>query len=167
MVFDNIFDFAKNSAGLFSVDAQKVKAQPSADLDEFEDSQDGAYDDTSTSLLPKGIHGASSWAKVVQEESPEARVVLGFLGSFIQSTQASAATQKEHPHAGSVADAASTGMNQASTTVTEHDDLQKDAGLQDRPEKSDFTKLPKAPPEPRAEAPTAPKATAEKPPKSE
>ncbi|MFJ3441342.1 hypothetical protein ACIPM2_09220 [Streptomyces sp. NPDC086081] len=166
MVFDNIFDFAKNSAGLFAVNAQQVKAEPSADLDVFEDAEDGTYDDTSTSLLPRAIHGASSRAKVVQEESPEARVVLGFLGSFIRTTQASAATQAQQPHAGSVSAAASAGMNQASTTVTEHDGLKKDTDLEDRPKKSDFTKPPKAP-EPKAEAPKAPKATAEKPPASE
>ena len=165
MVFDNIFNFAKNSAGLFSVDSGGVKSQPGAHVD-FEDAEDDTYDDKSTSLFSSAIHGASSRAKVVQEQSPEARAVLGFLGSFIQTAQASAGTQAQHPHAGSVSAAASAGMNQASTTVTDRNDLQRDKDLENRPKKSDFTKPPKTPEAPQApEAPKAPKATAETPPK--
>ncbi|MBB6421584.1 hypothetical protein ACIBQ5_20595 [Streptomyces massasporeus] len=167
MVFDNIFDFAKNSAGLFSVTTDATKQQPGADID-FEDAEEDTYDDKSTSLFSREIHGASSRAKVVREQSPEARAVLAFLGSFIQTTQASAGAQAEHPHAGSVSAAASAGMNQASTTVTDHSGLQKDKDLESRPKKSDYAKPPKTPeasePPP---APKAPKATAETPPKSQ
>lgn len=167
MVFDNIFDFAKNSAGLFSVTTDSTKRQPGADVD-FEDAEDDTYDDTSTSLFSNTIHGASSRAKVVQEQSPEARAVLSFLGSFIQTTQASAGEQAQHAHASSVSDAASAGMNQASTTVTEHSGLQKDDDLENRPKKSDYAKPPKTPEASKApEAPKAPKATAETPPKSQ
>ncbi|WP_221356266.1 hypothetical protein [Streptomyces beigongshangae] len=168
MVFDNIFDFAKNSAGLFSVNTQDVGVRPSADLDVFEDAEDGTYDDRSTSLLPNAIHGASSRAKVVREEAPEARVVLGFLGSFIRTTQASATAQAQHPHAGSVSTAASAGMQESSKTVKQDGGLQKDADLEGRPRKSDFTKPPRTPETPKApEAPKAPKATAENPPRSQ
>lgn len=168
MVFDNIFGFAKNSAGLFSVKAEDVEPQLSADLDVFEGAKDDTYDDKRTDLLPKAIHGASSRAKVVQEQSPEARLILGFLGSFIETTQTSATTQAQHTHAGSVSDAASAGMNQASATVQDLNGLKKDEDLEDRPKKSDFTKPPKTPASPKAsEPPKAPKATAENPPKSQ
>ncbi|MGW7510063.1 hypothetical protein ACWGJ0_20380 [Streptomyces massasporeus] len=167
MVFDNIFDFAKNSAGLFSVITDATKQQPGADID-FEDAEEDTYDDKSTSLFSREIHGASSRAKVVREQSPEARAVLAFLGSFIQTTQASAGAQAQHPHAGSVSAAASAGMNQASPTVTDHSGLQKDKDLESRPKKSDYSKPPKTPeasePPP---APKAPKATAEPPSKSQ
>ncbi|NEE23003.1 hypothetical protein G3M58_93205 [Streptomyces sp. SID7499] len=167
MVFDNIFDFAKNSTGLFSVTTDATKQQPGADID-FEDAEDDTYDDKSTSLFSREIHGASSRAKVVREESPEARAVLAFLGSFIQTTRASAGAQAQHPHAGAVSDAASAGMNRASTTVTDHVGLQKDEDLESRPKKSDYAKPPKTPEASEApQAPKAPKATAEAPPKSQ
>ncbi|MFJ5589667.1 RICIN domain-containing protein [Streptomyces noursei] len=68
-----------------------TKPQSGAGVD-FEGADDDTYDDTSASLFNSSIHGANSRAKVVQETSPEARAVLGFLGSFVQTTQASAGT---------------------------------------------------------------------------
>ncbi|MEU2542790.1 hypothetical protein [Streptomyces iakyrus] len=158
MVFDNIFNSAGKGAGLFSVTTDGRKPQPGAGVD-FEDADEETYDDTSTSLFDNAIHGASSRAKIVQEQSPEARAILGFLGSFIQTTQASARAQAEYAKdPGSVSTAASDGMKKSSTTVTEHSGLQKDEELEDRPQKSDYAKAPKTP-----ETPKAPKATAEKP----
>ncbi|MFD5541243.1 hypothetical protein ACFWIJ_26345 [Streptomyces sp. NPDC127079] len=155
MVFDNIFGSAGKSAGLFSVTTDAPKPQPGAGVD-FEDADDDTYDDTSTSLFNTAIHGASSRAKVVQETSPEARAILGFLGSFIQTTQASAGAQAQYAQdPGSVSQAAAAGMQTSSTTVTEHSGLQKDENLQNRPKKSDFTKPPKAPEPPTASKPTA------------
>ncbi|MCP9944064.1 hypothetical protein LUX12_03470 [Streptomyces somaliensis] len=155
MVFDNIFGFAGKSAGLFSVTTDSSKPQFGADVD-FEDADDDTYDDTSTSLFDSAIHGASSRAKVVQEQSPEARAVLGFLGSFVQATRTSADAQARYARdPGSVSTAAAAGMQESITTVTQHDGLQKDQDLDDRPSKSDFTKPPKAP-EPTAEDPPAP-----------
>ncbi|MFI8912909.1 hypothetical protein ACIGW4_15040 [Streptomyces sp. NPDC053513] len=164
MVFDNIFHSAGKGAGLFSVTTDSTKPQPGADVD-FEDSDDITYDDTIPSLFNSAIHGASSRAKIVQETSPEARAVLGFLGSFIQTTQASAGAQAQYAQdPGSVSKAASAGMQEASATVKEHGDLQKDEDLESRPKKSDFSKPPKTPDAPKApEAPQAPKATAPKP----
>jgi hypothetical protein len=156
MVFDNIFGFAGQGAGLFSVTTDGVKPRPGAGVD-FEDSDEGTYDDTTPSLFSSSIHGASSRAKVVQEQSPEARAVLGFLGSFIQATQASAGAQARYAgDPGSAAAAASAGMQESSTTVTQHSGLQKDADLDDRPSKSDFSKPPKAP-KATAEEPGEPK----------
>ncbi|MFH8293656.1 hypothetical protein [Streptomyces sp. NPDC018059] len=155
MVFDNVFNSAGKSAGLFSVTTDSAKAQPGAGVD-FEDADDDTYDDTSTSLFTSAIHGASSRAKIVQETSPEARAVLGFLGSFIQTTQTSAGTQAQYAqNPGSVSAAASAGMQEASSTVKQHDGLQKDEDLENRPKKSDFTKPPKTPeaPKPAAEDP--------------
>ncbi|MFI9311380.1 hypothetical protein [Streptomyces triculaminicus] len=167
MVFDNIFNSASKGAGLFSVTTDGAKPQPGADVD-FEDADEDTYDDTSTSLFNNAIHGASSRAKVVQEQSPEARAILGFLGSFIQTTQASAGAQAEYAqNPGSVSDAASDGMKKSSTTVTKHSGLQKDEDLENMPRKSDYTKAPKAPEAPKAAAPNAPKATAETPSKSQ
>ncbi|MEE1751156.1 hypothetical protein [Streptomyces sp. SP18CS02] len=168
MVFDNIFNSAGRGAGLFSVTTDSTKPRPGEGVD-FEDSDDDTYDDTNPSLFNNAIHGASSRAKIVQETCPEARAVLGFLGSFIQTTQASAGAQAQYAQdPGSVAQAASAGMQDASTTVTEHSDLQKDEDLESRPKKSDFTKPPKTPQAPTApEAPKAPKASAEKPPSSQ
>ncbi|WP_446040103.1 hypothetical protein [Streptomyces sp. SID1121] len=158
MVFDNIFNSAGRGAGLFSVTTNGTKPQPGADVD-FEDADDDTYDDTTTSLFTNAIHGSTSRAKIVQEESPEARAILGFLGSFIQTTQASAGTQAQYAqNPGSVSTAASAGMRESSATVTENSDLKKDEDLADRPKKSDFTKPPKAP-----ETPQAPKPTAEDP----
>lgn len=155
MVFDNIFGFAGRGAGLFSVTTDSAKPQPGAGVD-FEDADDDTYDDTSTSLFNNAIHGASSRAKVVQEQSPEARAVLGFLGSFIQTTQASAGAQAQYAqNPGSVSAAASAGMRESSATVTEHSGLQKDADLESRPKKSDYAKAPKAPEAPKAAKPTA------------
>ncbi|MFK8905632.1 hypothetical protein [Streptomyces sp. YS-3] len=161
MVFDNVFNSAGQGAGLFSVTTDSLKPQPGAGVD-FEDSEDDTYDDTSTSLFNSAIHGASSRAKIVQEQSPEARAVLGFLGSFIQTTQASAGAQAQYAQdPGSVTRAASDGMREASATVTDHGDLQKDGDLENRPKKSDYSKAPKAP-----AAPKAPKPAAEDPPGS-
>ncbi|MEU2458262.1 hypothetical protein ABZ604_11690 [Streptomyces sp. NPDC012473] len=162
MVFKNVFDSAGTGAGLFSVTTSGDKPQPGAGVD-FEDADEDTYDDTTTSLFISGIHGASHRAKVVQEQAPEARAILGFLGSFIQTTQASAGTQAAYAQdPGSVSTAAAAGMEKSSETVTQHGDLQKDEGLQ-APKKSDF-KAPDAPASPTAEEPPkAPKATAEKP----
>ncbi|MFI6764601.1 hypothetical protein [Streptomyces sp. NPDC050355] len=165
MVFNNIFGFAGKGAGLFSVTTDSAKPQPGADVD-FEDADDDTYDDTSTSLFTSAIHGASHRAKIVQEQSPEARAVLGFLGSFIQTTQASAGAQAEYAQdPSSVSTAAAAGMQESSTTVTEHSGLQKDEDLE-KPKKSDF-KAPKAEAPKAPEPPKAPKATAEKPDRAE
>ncbi|MEU8545987.1 hypothetical protein AB0C81_03075 [Streptomyces roseoverticillatus] len=154
MVFDNIFNFANQGAGLFSVTTDGAKPQPGAGVD-FEDAEDGTYDDTTTSLFTSGIHGANHRAKVVREESPEARAILGFLGSFIRTTQASAGAQAQYAQdPGSVSGAASAGMRESSATVTEHSGLQKDEDLESRPKKSDFSKAPKVS-KPAAEDPSA------------
>ncbi|MFF5023343.1 hypothetical protein ACFY2J_03685 [Streptomyces collinus] len=168
MVFDNIFDSAGKGAGLFSVTTDSTKPRPGESVD-FEDSDDDTYDDTSTSLFSNAIHGASSRSKIVQETSPEARAVLGFLGSLVQTTQASAGAQSQYAQdPGSVTGAASAGMHEASATVTEHGDLRKDEDLENRPKKSDFTRPPRTPDAPKApEAPKAPKASAEKPSRSD
>ncbi|MFE7645342.1 hypothetical protein [Streptomyces phaeoluteigriseus] len=169
MVFGNIFNSADNSAGLFSVTVDNDKPQPAAGVDDFEDVDDDAYDDKSTSLYNSAIHGASSRAKVVREQSPEARAMLGFLGSFIQTTQQSAGTQATYAqNPGSVSTAASDGMRKASETVTEHEGLEKNEDLESKPKKSDYTKPPKAPEAPKAPEPgKAPQASAEKPSRSE
>ncbi|WP_435285819.1 hypothetical protein [Streptomyces bacillaris] len=162
MVFNNIFDSAGRGAGLFSVTTDRDRPQPGAEVD-FEDAQPGTYDDTTTSLYTSAIHGASHRAKTVQEQLPEARVILGFLGSFIQSTQASADAQAAYAQdPGSVSTAAAAGMEKSSETVTQNGDLQKDEGLR-APNRDDF-KAPDAPASPKAdEPPKAPKATADKP----
>ncbi|MGW3401838.1 hypothetical protein [Streptomyces zhihengii] len=155
MVFHNIFDSAGKGAGLFSVTTGGTKPRPGEGVD-FEDSDDGTYDDTTTSLFDNAIHGASSHAKIVQEQSPEARAVLGFLGSFIQVAQASAGAQARYAQdPGSVSGAASAGMREASATVKEHADLQKDEDLETRPKKSDYGKPPKPSETPTAPAPPA------------
>ncbi|MGA5895271.1 hypothetical protein [Streptomyces venetus] len=168
MVFDNIFGFAGKGAGLFSVTTGVEKPRPGAGVD-FEDADDDAYDDTSTSLFNSAIHGASSRAKVVQEQSPEARAVLGFLGSFIQTTQASAGAQAQYAgNPSSVSTVAAAGMQESSATVTEHSGLQKNEDLESKPKKSDYSKAPTAPETPEAPEPAkAPKASAEKPARSE
>jgi hypothetical protein len=172
MVFGNIFGFAHESAGLFSVKTGKAESQQDADADvedakkpvDFEDAKWDTYDDKSTSLFGDAIHGASSRAKVVREQSPEARVILGILSSFIQSTQASARTQSESDHASSVSTAASGGMTKAKETVKEEDGLQKNDKLQDTPDRDSYAKAPKAPEAPKAaEPPKAPQTTAETP----
>lgn len=162
MVFSNIFGSAGKGAGLFSVTTDRDKPQPGSDVD-FEDADDHTYDDTTTSLFTSGIHGASHRAKTVQEQAPEARAILGFLSSFIQTTQDSANTQSQYAqNPGSVSTAAAAGMQTSSETVRQNGDLQKDEGLQ-APKKSDF-KAPEPPASPKAEQPAkAPKATAEKP----
>ncbi|MCE4941844.1 hypothetical protein LVX13_01660 [Streptomyces albulus] len=163
MVFGNIFGFADKGAGLFSVTTDGTKPQPGAGVD-FEDADDDTYDDTSASLFNDSIHGANSRAKVVQETSPEARAILGFLGSFVQTTRASAGAQAQYAQdPGSVSNAASAGMKESSSTVTEHGDLQKDEDLRSKPKKSDFNQAPKAPPAPEAQTPKASKPTAEDP----
>ncbi|MFE7520007.1 hypothetical protein [Streptomyces halstedii] len=162
MVFSNIFGSAGKGAGLFSVTTDRDKPQPGLDVD-FEDADDHTYDDTTTSLFTSGIHGASHQAKTVQEQAPEARAILGFLGSFIQTTQDSANAQSQYAQdPGSVSTAAAAGMRTSSETVKQNGDLQKDEGLR-APRRSDF-KAPDAPASPKAEQPPkAPKATAEKP----
>ncbi|MFE7842176.1 hypothetical protein ACFU53_40805 [Streptomyces sp. NPDC057474] len=169
MVFGNIFNSANNSAGLFSVTANEDKPQPAAGVDDFEDVEDDAYDDKSTSLYNNAIHGASFQAKVVREQSPEARAMLGFLSSFIQTTQQSAGTQATYAqNPGSVSTAAAAGMQTASETVKNDPGLKKNEDLQSKPNKSDYTKPPKAPEAPKAAEPgKAPQASAEKPPRSE
>lgn len=163
MVFDNIFGFAQSSAGLFSVKAGEAEAQPDADVD-FEDAAEDTYDDKSTSLFIHAIHGATSRAKVVQEQSPEARVIMGILGSFIQTTRDSAGTQAQYAHAGSVSDTASAGMTKASERVKREDGLQKNEDLQANPDKGAYAKAPQAPGAPKAaEPPRAPQAAAETP----
>jgi hypothetical protein len=163
MVFGNIFDFAKNSTGLFSVKPGEAESQPGAGVD-FEDAEEGAYDDKSTSLFTRSVHGASSRAKVVQEESPEARVIMGILGSFIQTTQASAHTQSQSPHASSVSETASAGMTKAKERVKDEEGLKKNEDLQERPDKEAYTKAPKAPEAPKAaEPPKPPQPAAETP----
>ncbi|MER5543598.1 hypothetical protein ABT072_14395 [Streptomyces sp. NPDC002589] len=157
MVFGNIFDFANKGAGLFSVTTDGTKPQPGAGID-FEDAVDSTYDDTTTSLFTSGIHGANHRAKVVREESPEARAILGFLGSFIQTTQTSAGAQAQYAQdPGSVSNAAAGGMQKASETVKKDSGLQKDEDLKNGPKKSDFdfTKPPKVPEAPKASKPTA------------
>ncbi|MEV0374912.1 hypothetical protein AB0I10_34910 [Streptomyces sp. NPDC050636] len=165
MVFDNIFGFASKGAGLFSVTTDRDKPQPGEGVD-FEDADDYTYDDTTTSLYTSAIHGASSRAKIVQEQSPEARVVLGFLGAFIRNTQASADAQTQYAQEpSSVSTAAAAGMEKSSETVTKHSDLKKPEGLKDMPTKDECMK-PKAQAA-EAKEPKAPKASAEKPDRSE
>ncbi|MEU5996782.1 hypothetical protein ABZ837_03010 [Streptomyces sp. NPDC047197] len=165
MVFDNIFRFAGQGAGLFSVTPGQDRPQPGAGID-FEDSDDATYDDTTTSLYTHGIHGATDRAKTVREQSPEARVILGFLGAFIHNTQASADAQAQYAaQPGSVSTAAAAGMQESSATVTGHSDLKKPADLNDMPKKSECMQ-PK-PTVPEAKKPEAPKASAEEPGSSE
>jgi hypothetical protein len=154
MVFDNIFDFAKKGAETFSVDGEGTKPKPGKD---FEDADENTYyDDTSESLFSSGIHGASSRAKVVQEQSPEARNILRFIGTFIGTTQGAANKQCDYANKPeSTSKMASAGMEKSSETVKNDSNLQKDDDLKNRPKKSDFT-----------EAPTAPKAKADAPPKA-
>ncbi|RKT19091.1 hypothetical protein BX285_3542 [Streptomyces sp. 1114.5] len=155
MVFGNIFESAGTGAGLFSVISDGDKPEPGADVD-FEDSDDETYDDTTTSLFTSGIHGANNRAKIVQEQSPEARAILGFLGSFVQTTQASAGTQAQYAKdPGSVSTAAAGRMRAASPTVTQNDDLQKAPDLVSRPKRDDYKKPPK-PEKPTVEAPEPP-----------
>ncbi|RZE02217.1 hypothetical protein C0Q64_12205 [Streptomyces albidoflavus] len=152
MVFDNVFGSAGRSAGLFSVTTDQVKPSPGAGVD-FEDADEETYVDTTPSLFTTGIHGASARSKIVQEQSPEARAVLGFLGAFVQTTQASAGEQAQYAaDPGSVSSAASAGMREASATVKENSDLQKDEDLENRPRKSDFTQAPEVS-EPTAQPP--------------
>ncbi|MEV7194606.1 hypothetical protein AB0N81_22775 [Streptomyces sp. NPDC093510] len=165
MVFDNIFRFAGQGAGLFSVATGRDKPQPGAGVD-FEDADDYTYDDTTTSLYTSAIHGASSRAKIVQEQSPEARVILGFLGAFIHNTQASADAQAQYAQKpSSVSTAAAAGMQESSATVTGHSDLKKPEDLNDMPKKSECMQPKPAAPE--AKKPEAPKASAKKPDRAE
>ncbi|WP_346766062.1 hypothetical protein [Streptomyces sp. A0642] len=163
MVFDNIFGFAKGSAALFSVKPGNTESQPAADVD-FEDVAQDAYDDKSTDLFINDLHGASSRAKVVREQSPEARVIMGILGSFIQTTKDSAHTQSQSAHAGTVSGTASTGMAKASETMKKEQGLQKNGGLQNNPDRAAYAKAPEAPKAPKAaEPPKPPPAAAETP----
>ncbi|MEV0259522.1 hypothetical protein AB0H82_35415 [Streptomyces sp. NPDC050732] len=165
MVFHNVFDSASKGAGLFSVIAGHDRPRPGTDVD-FEDSDEETYDDTSTSLYTHAIHGATDRAKTVQEQLPEARVVLGFLGAFVHGTQASANTQAQYAqNPGSVSEAAAAGMQKSSETVTGRDDLMKPGDLNDMPKKSECMQ-PK-PTAPEAKKPEAPKASADKPDRSE
>jgi hypothetical protein len=163
MVFDKIFDFAGHSAGLFSV-AHGARAQPGTDPDTFEEAAEGTFDDRSTSLSADAIHGATSRAKTVQEQSPEARIIMGFLSSFIQQTQAAAGPQGYAPDLGSVSTAASDGMTRSRTTVENDPGLKKNGDLQSEPSKGKYSGMPKTPAKPEAPAAgNAPKATADKP----
>lgn len=158
MVFDNIFNAAKKSTDIFSV--TRSEAAPPGEEFDFGDSDDRTYEEvvdrthdiTHGGLSTGTIHGASARAKVVREESPEARAVLGFLGGFIDTVQGSADKQAKNP--GSPAAAAAANMDESSATVTDNSDLKKSDDLKNPPRKSDFT-----------QPPTAPKATAETPPK--
>jgi hypothetical protein len=157
MVFDNIFNFANEGTRNFSVDGPGTKPKPS--VDDFEDAHEDTYEDTyykdthgdtHGSLFSSGIHGASSKAKVLQEQSPEARNILRFIGDFIGTTQSTADRQREHAKKPeSVSEMASKGMEKSSETVKNNGDLQKDDDLKEHPKKSAY------------KAPTAPKATAE------
>ncbi|MBW4722366.1 hypothetical protein [Saccharothrix obliqua] len=145
MVFENIFNFANKGAAIFSVTRDGTKPRPGEGVD-FEDADDDTYDDTHGSLFSSAIHGASARSKVVQEQSPEARAILGFLGTFIQTAQTTADEQSRYAQdPASVSEPASAGMRQSSTTVTEDSALQKDEDLENPPKKSDFTSAPKAP----------------------
>ncbi|KOG48713.1 hypothetical protein [Streptomyces decoyicus] len=172
MVFNSIFDFAGKSAGFFSVthgDRTQPTADPDFDFDsDFEeDVTDTTYDDKSTSLSADAIHGASSRAKVVQEQSPEARLIMGFLGAFVQKTQEAAGPTGYTQDLGSVSTAASEGMEQSNAKMANNPDLKKNEDLQNKPDKGKYTGMPKTPAKPAApEAGKAPKATADKPPGS-
>ncbi|RKT54563.1 hypothetical protein [Saccharothrix australiensis] len=156
MVFGNIFDFANKGAEIFSVTRDGARPRPGDGVD-FEDADDDTYDDTHGSLFSNGIHGASARSKVVQEHSPEARAVLGFLGAFIQNARTTAGEQSRYAQdPASVSKAASAGMQESSSTVTEHSGLQKDEDLEDRPRKSDFAGAPEAP---KAKTDTPPRAS--------
>jgi hypothetical protein len=168
MVFNSIFGFAGQSAGFFSV-AHGNRTQPTADPDLFEDATDTTYDD---SLSADAIHGASSRAKVVQEQSPEARLIMGFLGSFVQKTQEAAGPTGYTQDLGTVSTAASEGMEQSNAKMADNPDLKKNLkkneDLQNKPDKGKYTGMPKTPAKPEApEAGKAPKATADKPPGSD
>ncbi|MFE6524589.1 hypothetical protein [Streptomyces sp. NPDC057794] len=163
MVFNSIFDFAGRSAGLFSV-TDGARTPPGTDPDKFEDAADDAFDDRSTSLSADAIHGACDRAKVVQEQSPEARVIMSFLDSFIQQTRTAAGTEGFAQDLGSVATAASEGMEQSKGKMADNPDLQKNADLQGEPDKGKYGTMPKTPAKPEAPAAgQAPKATADKP----
>ncbi|MEU4797845.1 hypothetical protein [Streptomyces sp. NPDC023327] len=155
MVFNNIFGFAEDSAALFSVKPGNTDSRRAADTD-FEDVAEGAYDDKSADLFINDLHGASSRAKVVREQSPEARVIMGILGSFIQTTKNSAQTEKDSAHAGTVSGTASAGMAKAKETVKEEDGLQKHGGLQSDPDRAAYAKTPEAPKTPKAAEPAEP-----------
>ncbi|MFJ8584887.1 hypothetical protein ACIRD2_09540 [Streptomyces sp. NPDC093595] len=162
MVFNSIFDFAGKSAGFFSVH-NGARTQPGANTD-FEDADDDTYDDRSTGLSADAIHGASSRAKAVQEQSPEARIIMGLLGSFIQKTQEAAGPTGYAQDLGSVSTAASEGMEQSHTKMENNPDLQKNQDLQNKPDKGKYTGMPKTPAKPEApEAGKAPKASADSP----
>jgi hypothetical protein len=154
MVFDNIFNFANQGAKIFSVAPPETTEPQPPNLD-FEDADENTYyDDTSKSLFSSGIHGASSRAKVVQEQSPEARNILRFIGTFIETTQRSASEQRNYANdPKSTSEMASKGMGESSETVKKNDDLKKDDDNLKPAQKSDFTE------------PTAPKAKADDPPK--
>jgi len=157
MVFDNIFNFTNKGAEIFSVDRAGTKSKPGEGVD-FEDADDNTYEDTPDdhkSLFTSGIHGASSRAKVVQEQSPEARNILRFIGAFLETTQGAASAQRQYAQdPESVSTMASAGMEKSSETVKNDGDLQKDDDLKTRPKKSDFTGPPTAP---KAQADTPPK----------
>ncbi|MFF8447654.1 hypothetical protein ACF06Q_08135 [Streptomyces leeuwenhoekii] len=159
MVFDNVFGFVKHSAERFS-----AETQPKAK--DFEDTEEDAYDDKSMSLFNNAIHGTSSRARVVREQSPEARAILRFLGEFIQIAQESAGKQAQDTQdADSVSKAATDSMQKGSETVRNEDGLEKNKDLRDMPDKKDYAKAPEPPAPPQAaEPPKAPKATAETPP---
>jgi hypothetical protein len=167
MVFNSIFGFAGQSAEFFSV-THGDRTQPTADaVFDFEDATDTTYDDKSTCLSADAIHGASSRAKVVQEQSPEARLIMGLLGSFVQKTQEAAGPTGYTQDVGSVSTAASEGMEQSNAKMANNPDLQKNEDLKNKPDKGKYTGMPETPAKPEAPAAgKAPKATADKPPGS-
>jgi len=154
MVFDNIFNFANQGAKIFSVAPPETTEPQPPNLD-FEDADENTYyDDISKSLFSSGIHGASSRAKVVQEQSPEARNILSFIGALIGTTQGAADKQRDYANKPeSTSTMASEGMEKSSETVKKNDDLKKDADLKP-PKKSDFTEpaAPKAADAPKAKS---------------
>jgi hypothetical protein len=163
MVFNKIFDFADQSAGLFSM-TSGARVQPGTDPDTFEEAAAGAFDDKSTSLSADAIHGATDRAKTVQEQSPEARVIMGFLGSFLRKTRTAAGTSGFAQDLGSVSTTAAEGMTQSKTTITNEPGLEKNEDLKSKPNKDKYGNMPTTPAKPEAPAAgKAPKATADKP----
>ena len=111
MVFDNIFNSASKGAKIFSVDGEGARSG----------------EDTDNNLSSSKIHGASFEAKIVREESPEARNVLGFISALINTTQQAASEQKTYANdPGSTSNMASSIMDKSYETVKNNCDLQKD-----------------------------------------
>lgn len=72
-LFGNIFDFAGKGVKIFSVD-----------------------EEAHAGLSSNEIHGASPEAKIIREESPEARNALGFIGALIDTTQRAGREQETY-----------------------------------------------------------------------